>query len=150
VSEDDVNRQLFEVEEAVAPLLDPLIQYVHGEHLLQAVIEDMFFNHVVSSPTVPAALGSVQTAVVFVDVASFTSLAETEGDEVAARILGRFDRLIRALALDHEGKLVKQLGDGFMLAFRRSVDAVHFAIALDDAVRQAGTGPESHRIPTNR
>jgi adenylate cyclase len=134
-SEEEVSRQIFGVQEAVAPLLDPLIQHVHRDHLLQAAIEDVFL-HLVSGSTVPATLGSVETTIVFADVASFTALADAEGDEAAARVLDQVDGVVRALALEHEGKLVKQLGDGFMVVFRRPGNAVHFAIACQGVVRR--------------
>jgi adenylate cyclase len=139
-SEEDVSRQIFGFEKAMTPLLEPLIQHVHRHHLLQAAIEDMFL-HLMSASTVPTTLGSVQTTIVFADVASFTSLADTEGDEAAAQVLDQLDGIVRALALEHEGKLVKQIGDGFMLVFRRPPDAVHFAVGLQDLVRRAGELP---------
>jgi adenylate cyclase len=39
------------------------------------------------------------------------------------------DATVRPLLVDHDGKLVKQVGDGFMLAFRDPADAVRFAVA---------------------
>ena len=140
VSEEEVSRQIFGVQEALAPLLDPLIQRVHRDHLLQATVEDMFL-HLMSGSSVPATLGSVQATILFADVASFTALAEAEGDEAAAQLLDRLEGVVRALALEHEGKLVKQLGDGFMFVFRRPGQAVGFALQVQGVVARAGDLP---------
>jgi adenylate cyclase len=140
VSENEVSRQIWEAQEMLTPVMDPLIRHVHRLHLLQAAIEDMFL-HLTSGPTVPETLGSVQTAIAFVDVASFTQFAAAEGDEAAAGVLDRLDRMVRALLLEHDGRLVKQLGDGFMLAFRRSADAVRFAVGLQGVVQRDGDLP---------
>ena len=74
------------------------------------------------------ALGELETTIAFVDVASFTALVETGGDDAAARVLDRIDVIIRGLLLGHGGKLVKHLGDGFMLTFRDPAAAVRFAV----------------------
>jgi class 3 adenylate cyclase len=128
-----VSHQIFDVQGILTPLLDPLIQHVHRHHLVQAAIEDVFL-HLTSESSVPETLGSVKAAIVFADIASFTELAAAEGDEVAAMVLARLDGVVRALAYEHEGKVVKQLGDGFMLVFRRSGDAVRFAVGLQKVV----------------
>lgn len=163
VGADEVSRQIGELEQAVTPLIDPLIQYLHREHLLQAAIEDMFLHHLGESAPLPGAsplaaprgaapgrtpLGSVEATILFVDVAAFTALAESEGDEQAARVLDLVDDVVRALALEHDGKLVKQIGDGFMLAFHTPSEAVRFAIGLQDVLHRAGDLP-SVRIGMN-
>src|SRR5262245_60990991 len=147
VADDEVTRQIFEIQEVLTPLLDPLIQHVHRHHLMAAIIEDVFM-HLTSSNAVPTTLGSVQATIVFADFASFTEFAESEGDEAAARVLERLDAAVRALTLEHEGKFVKQLGDGFMLVFRQSSDAVQFAIDLQGVIARTDDLP-SVRIGIN-
>ena len=44
-------------------------------------------------------------------------------------VLDRIDTIVRSLLVERDGKLVKQVGDGFMLAFRDPAAAVHFAVA---------------------
>src|SRR5205823_2634843 len=79
------------------------------------------------SSEIPAERGSVETTIVFLDLESFTELTHTKGDEVAMETLTRLEEAVRPLALQHDGKLVKQIGDGLMLAFRRPDGAVAFA-----------------------
>jgi class 3 adenylate cyclase len=125
LSDDEVYQQIVGIQEAVVPLLDGFMQAVHHEHLLQASIEDVYLH--LPASEVPAEHGSVETAIVFLDVESFTELAQTEGDQLAIEVLSRLESAVRTLALRHEGKLVKQIGDGLMLAFHRPAEAVAFA-----------------------
>jgi class 3 adenylate cyclase/YHS domain-containing protein len=76
---------------------------------------------------------SLHATIVFVDLASFTPLAQIHGDEVAAEVLDRFDELVRELLERHTGTLVKQIGDAFMLTFADPLVATRFVVDLDDA-----------------
>jgi adenylate cyclase len=127
-SEEEVQDLIFGIEQNLAPLMDPLLQRLHREYLLEATIEDAFF-HLADSEQQRRELGAVETTIAFIDIASFTALAETSGDETAIRVLDRIDTVVRPLLVDHDGKVVKQVGDGFMLAFRHPADAVRFAVA---------------------
>src|SRR5437764_3031519 len=142
MAEDEVLRQLGVIEEAVVPLLDGIVQAVHHEHLLQASIEDAYLH--LPSSELPAERGSVETTIVFLDLASFTELTHTKGDERAMETLTRLEEVVRPLALGHEGKLVKQIGDGVMLAFRRPHEAVAFARQALDAVAADPDIPPLH------
>ncbi len=127
-SKDEVDQLIFGIEQNLAPLMDPMLQRLHREYLLEAGIEDAFF-HLAASDRGADALGSVETTIAFVDIASFTALAEASGDESAVQVLDRIDVIVRPLLVEHNGKLVKQVGDGFMLAFREPTAAVQFAVA---------------------
>lgn len=84
----------------------------------------------------------------FVDVASFTEVTETGGDEAAARLLSHVDGMVRRGAALNDGKLVKQLGDGFMLAFYTPVGAVNYAQDLQRAAQRSAE-PVHLRIGLN-
>jgi class 3 adenylate cyclase len=45
------------------------------------------------------------------------------------QLLDRIDTIVPSLLVERDGKLVKQVVDGFMLAFRDLAAAVHFAVA---------------------
>src|SRR5918997_1442979 len=72
--------------------------------------------------------------IVFADVAGFTSMTEKLGDEGAIRILNRLERLVERELVRTKGEIVKQLGDGFLIAFPSASQAVRGALALRDAV----------------
>src|SRR5947209_7916094 len=140
--EDEVLRQLGVIEEAVVPLLDGIVQAVHHEHLLHASIEDAYLH--LPASEIPAERGSVETTIVFLDLESFTELTHTKGDERAVETLTRLEGVVRPLALENEGKLVKQIGDGVMLAFHRPDEAVAFARQALDAVGAESEIPPLH------
>jgi adenylate cyclase len=133
LSEEDVIRRIQPLQEAALPLLDRMVERIFHEHFLQADIEDAYV-HLVDTDSV-GGRGSVEATIVFIDVESFTKLTETEGDQAAIDVMTRVDSLIRPLARDHDGKVVKHIGDALMLAFRRADDAVGFARSLHEAAR---------------
>src|SRR4051812_48128355 len=137
--EPDIVRQIEGIQQAVIPLLDGIVERVHHEHLLLASIEDAYV-HLVDTEVV-GGRGSVDATIAFVDVASFTQLAEVEGDEAAMAAITHVDTAVRRLTLDHGGKVVKQIGDALMLAFRDSGDAVRFAAELERAARDDDSMP---------
>jgi adenylate cyclase len=137
--EPEIIHQIEGLQRAVIPLLDGIVQRVHHEHLLLASIEDAYV-HLVDTEKA-GGRGSVDATIAFVDVASFTQLAESEGDEAAMAAITHVDTAVRRLTLDHAGKVVKQIGDALMLAFRDSGDAVRFAAALERASRDDDSMP---------
>lgn len=56
----------------------------------------------------------MQATFAFIDLAGFTALTETHGDETAAALIERFGRLVTN-ALANEGRLVSMVGDGAFL-----------------------------------
>jgi adenylate cyclase len=127
-SEEDVERMISGIERDLGPLVEPMIQRLHREYLLEAMMEDAFF-HFAESDRQARELGSVDATIAFVDIASFTALAEASGDDTAMHVLDRIDTIVRPRLVEHDGKLVKHVGDGFMLAFRDPAAAVRFAVA---------------------
>jgi adenylate cyclase len=83
------------------------------------------------------------TAIAFVDLAGYTRLTETQGDELAARSAARFAELADAAARPRGGRLVKLLGDGAMLHFADPRGAVLATLDLITAIRDAGL-PAGH------
>jgi adenylate cyclase len=137
VPEREVNEQIFGIQDALAPMMDPMLVRFHHRHLMYAAVEDALL-HTVGSTTPGSTPGSIEVTIVFVDLASFTLLTETQGDAEAVRVLGRVDELMRPQVLRHHGRVVKQIGDGFMLAFREAADAVRATIALREVLAEPG------------
>jgi class 3 adenylate cyclase len=156
-SEEEVEQLISGIEQNLAPLMDPMLRRLLGEYLLEAMMEDAFF-HLTGGARRAEVLGSVEVTIAFVDVASFTALAEARGDDAAMRVLNRIDTIVRSLLVERDGKLVEQVGDGFMLAFRDPAAAVQFALATQaelarnpemPAIRWASTpGPPFTRRAT--
>ena len=133
MTEEQLAPQLHGLQEMALPLIDQIVQRVFREHFVQADIEDAYVHLVDTDPG--RGRGSVEATIVFIDVESFTKLTETEGDQAAIELMTRVDSLVRPLALDHDGKVVKHIGDALMLAFRRADDAVTFARGVHEAAR---------------
>ncbi len=77
--------------------------------------------------------GQVEVAIVFVDLASSTPLVEAMGDLKMAEVLERFSVLVRRAVARHDGHVVKQIGDAFMLVFHTPRAAVACAVDIEAA-----------------
>jgi len=117
----------------INPLMEPAIRYFHRKAMARAAREDMVMDleeeaGLLEEAEVP---GQIRTAIVFVDLSSFTSLAEAMGDVKAAEVLARFSNLVREAAGRWEGRVVKQIGDAFMLVFADPRSAVACALEME-------------------
>jgi adenylate cyclase len=83
-------------------------------------------------------------AVAFVDLCDFTPIADAMGDRESAAVLARFSSLVREATVVHDGRLVKQIGDAFMLVFSDPRAAVACAVDIE---RRAAAEP---RFPALR
>jgi len=72
--------------------------------------------------------------VLFTDLVASTELRQTLGDDRADELRREHDRVVRDAATEHDGTEVKSLGDGFMLVFGASAEAVGAAVAMQEAV----------------
>lgn len=70
----------------------------------------------------------------FVDLAGYTALTETRGDQAGARMAADLAHLVETVTGPHGGEPVKWLGDGVMLRFHDAASAV---IAVLDLVQRA-------------
>ena len=115
------------------PLAEPLVLYFHHKGMERALREDLVM-HVEEHAglRVHAEIpGQLRMAVVFTDLAGFTSLSEAMGDQMAAQVLERFSSLVRDASLRHDGRVVKQIGDAFMLVFPDARSAVACALEIE-------------------
>jgi adenylate cyclase len=133
------SERLQSMQELVMPMLEPLLLTIHRRHLLRASVQEALAD--LEAAERGTGRGSLEATIAFVDLASFTSLARVHGDEVAADILDRFDELTRRLVDEHNGTLVKQIGDAFMLVFPDPANALRFAVHLDAATSREPNFP---------
>ena len=81
-----------------------------------------------------AAIASGSTVgLVFGDVAGFTTFTAEHGDDEAIRLLNELTKLAERAARNGKGKVVKNLGDGYLLAFPSASQAVRATVSLRDA-----------------
>ncbi len=87
--------------------------------------------------------GEVDVAILFTDLAGFSSWALDAGDEQALELLGELSDSIEPPVLEHGGEVVKWLGDGLMGIFCDADSAV--AAALQAHERAAAIEREGYR-----
>jgi adenylate cyclase len=87
--------------------------------------------------------GSKELAILFTDLVGFSRWALDAGDTTAIELLREVGRAIEPAVEEHDGKVVKRLGDGLMAVFDEPGDAV--AAALDARRRLAEIEVEGFR-----
>lgn len=91
-----------------------------------------------------AARGTV--GIVFVDVSDFTAFTAAVGDEVAIDTLRSLSAMIEQKIRPYRGETVKQLGDGFLLAFPSASQAIRGACDLAAAARKMSEAVPGHQL----
>lgn len=81
-----------------------------------------------------------RVVLVFSDIEGSTERNAALGDREWVRLLEKHSDLVARLVADHRGYVVKNQGDGFMLAFREPVDAVRCCIAVQQVLQQDSQG----------
>lgn len=125
--------------EQLQPLAEPGLIFFHRKALARAVSEDVALHLAEDAGLIRPGdtSGRMDLAVAFVDLARFTSMTEAMGDLVAARVLDQFSELTRRAVMKAGGRVVKQIGDEFMLVFADAPAAVRAALDIRaEAARQ--------------
>ena len=84
----------------------------------------------------------ILAAVMLTDICGYTGLVERD-ERLALELLEEHNQLFRPLFLDHGGREVKSMGDGFLVEFPSAVQATQCAIAIQKALieRNASLSP---------
>lgn len=132
--------ELMEVSDAASgqlqALVEPAVLYFHRKGQVGAFRDDLAL-HVGQEAGLSEATyvpGTLQVAVVFDDLSRFTPLTEAMGDVAAAAVVERFATIVRTTVHSCHGRVVKQIGDEFMLMFFEPSTAVTCALELEDWV----------------
>jgi adenylate cyclase len=80
--------------------------------------------------------GSQEMAVMFTDLAGFSSWALKAGDEPALALLRDVGTRVEAVIAQHEGRIVKRLGDGVMATFLSARAALDAALDAQDEMNE--------------
>src|SRR3990170_2661248 len=78
--------------------------------------------------------------VLFTDVVGSTGLTTSRGDEAARDVLRAHEELVRQQMQEHDGREVKAIGDGFMVAFGSARKAVACAAGIPRALAEWNAG----------
>src|SRR6204780_528947 len=86
-------------------------------------------------------------AILCSDVVGYSRLAGADEDRILARLRALRSDLIDPTIAVHNGRVVKRTGDGAIVEFRSVVDAVRYAIEIQNAMVERNAGvPEERRI----
>jgi adenylate cyclase len=132
----EIVHRLNETNARVQPLVEPALVYFHKKGMARAQWEDMIMHleEEAGLAEKPEAPGQIRRAIMFVDLASFTPLAEAMGDVRALAILDRFGAITRKAVQRCHGRIVKQIGDAFMIVFSECYSAVSCGLELEEVV----------------
>jgi len=110
------------------PLADPMLLGVHRrrvEHeLAQAAVREAELR--TPEGVLP---GAVEVTLAFCDLKDFTAYADTHGDLPAVEAVERFAAVVTA-ELGEPGRVLKALGDGYMLSFSEPAAAVGACVRI--------------------
>src|SRR6266540_1858323 len=84
-------------------------------------------------------------AILFCDLVGSTELLVRVGDDRYDELRRDFDRAVRAAVADHDGRIVKGLGDGAMATFGTPSQAVAASVAIQQAGRSLTSPPDLAR-----
>ena len=73
------------------------------------------------------------TTIISADVAGYSRLMERDEAGTLAELMTRHSGIINPLAAQHGGRIVKTMGDGFLAEFASPVNAVSFAVDMQQA-----------------
>jgi adenylate cyclase len=80
--------------------------------------------------------GELEMALLFTDLVGFSSWALHAGDAAVLELLREVGTEVEAAIAQHEGRIVKRLGDGVMATFLRAESAVEAALDAQESVRR--------------
>jgi len=119
--------------ERLLEIADPAVLYFHRKGWASAMRDDLAL-HVAQEggdAPVPDVPGTLSAAVVFVDLHRFTPLTEAMGDVAAAEVVERFSDIVRTAIGHWHGRVVKQIGDAFMLVFFEPRAAISCTLEIE-------------------
>jgi len=83
----------------------------------------------------PSTVERKLAAIMFTDIVGFTSIMRQD-ESTGISILENQESLIKPLVSKHKGNIVKKTGDGYLLEFSSSVEAVQCAIAMQESIKE--------------
>ena len=87
-----------------------------------------------------------EVAILFTDLVGFSSWALRAGDEASLELLREVDAVIAAIVAEHDGRVVKRLGDGCMAVFAEAERAMEAARETLLAVPEVGADGYEPRL----
>ncbi|MFD3429179.1 adenylate/guanylate cyclase domain-containing protein [Nocardia fluminea] len=99
-------------------------------------IEDLAGWARVERPDLARLAPDGNVVIMFSDIEQSTALNEQLGDRAWVKLLDRHHRLVDRCVRTHDGHVVKNQGDGYMIAFAAPDQAVRCGVAIQAALRK--------------
>ncbi|MEA2170657.1 MAG: hypothetical protein QOF76_3957 [Solirubrobacteraceae bacterium] len=90
--------------------------------------------------------GDREVAILFTDLAGFSTWALDAGDTMAVELLRRVSKGVEPVITAHDGRVVKRLGDGLMAVFDDAEEAVAAAVEARSATAEVEVGGHRPRL----
>ena len=101
------------------------------DQLLASIVEE-------GVEVLPVGASEGTATLMFTDIVDSSVFAERVGDQAWSRLVSRHERELRAVTTGHEGRIIKMLGDGSMIAFESARAAVRAGIAVQTSFDAGG------------
>jgi adenylate cyclase len=143
------DRMIYDRAASFTRLVNTLVPWLQRRHREHAVLDyivgatEDVMEQIGLSPAPPRQ----PPAIVFLDLAGYTALAEERGDEAAAEVATELAGIVQESALTHGGRPIKWLGDGVMFHFNDPGKAI--ASGLDLVERAVAATSVPARIGIN-
>ncbi|HEX8075844.1 MAG TPA: adenylate/guanylate cyclase domain-containing protein [Thermoleophilaceae bacterium] len=108
--------------EQLLPLAEPWLAAVH-RRLFERELTEVAIRQAETRSSGGTLPGATQAAILFCDLKDFTAYAAREGEEAAVAVIENLSVVVTE-ECGSTGRVVKGLGDGYMLAFSEARDAV--------------------------
>ena len=78
-------------------------------------------------------------AIIFTDIAGFTAMGQRD-ESLSLSLLEEHDKPVRPIFQRHSGRVVKTMGDSFLVEFQNALDAVGCAYDIPASTRESNVG----------
>lgn len=102
---------------------------------VRSSIEDLADWAEVERPDLARVTPDGKVVILFTDIEGSTALNERIGDRAFVRLISRHAQTVQRIVTRYGGHVVKNQGDGFMIAFARAEEAVRCAVDIQRALR---------------
>ncbi len=106
-----------------------------GRRVKASVQVERLLNQVLQSPS-PRETEQVDRAVMFTDIVGSTAYFEQYGDQAGLAMVERHNRLLFPHIINHQGVIVKTIGDAIMAGFPSAHSAVSSAVSMQKVLRR--------------
>ncbi|TRW88307.1 adenylate/guanylate cyclase domain-containing protein [Mycolicibacterium sp. 018/SC-01/001] len=113
---------------------------------VRSSVDDLAAWARVERPDLARLTADGRVVLAFSDIEGSTQRNEALGDRAWMTVLDRHNRLVERTVADHRGYVVKNQGDGFMIAFAEPADAVRCSLAIQRELRDNAERYDAIRV----